>query len=323
MPVRNAAAFLPRCIDSIQAQSCRNWELIAIDDQSDDGSHKVMQSYVNQDERIKVYQNTGKGIIEALRLAYTHASGQFVTRMDADDYMARDKLQLMSTALRQAGEGHLSIGYVKYFSEAELGNGYVNYASWLNDLTMMASNFSEIYKECSIPSPCWMVHRTDLDHCGAFDINIYPEDYDLAFRFRKQGLKVIPVTEILHYWRDHESRASRNDDNYKDNLFAKLKVPHFIDQDYNPERQLILWGAGKKGKQIAKLLHEEAVPFLWICDNPNKIGQIIYDMQLHDQSILRQRRNLQVIVAISSVDGKHEVKDVMREYGQHQYYRFC
>lgn len=323
MPVRNAAIYLPKCIESITQQTEQNWELIAIDDQSDDESFQVIQNYAVRDQRIKVLKNTGKGILEALRLAYLHTSGQFITRMDADDYMAPEKLSMMSKILIQSGKGHLSIGYVKYFSASQLGNGYINYAIWLNDLTMMASNFTEIYKECSIPSPCWMVHRSDFDLCGGFDPDIYPEDYDLAFRFRKVGLKVVPVTEILHHWRDHETRASRNDENYKDNLFAKLKVPHFIDQDYNQERQLVLWGAGKKGKQIAKLLHEEGVPFLWICDNPNKIGQIIYDMQLHDQSILMQRRELQVIVAISTVLGKSDVEDVMREHGQHEYYRFC
>ncbi len=323
MPVRNAVAYLPKCIGSIIHQTEQNWELIAIDDHSDDDSYQVIQDYATVDPRVIVFKNTGKGIIEALRLAYHHASGQLITRMDADDYMAPEKLLLMSEALIQSGKGHLSIGYVKYFSQAQLGNGYINYASWLNDLTMMTANFSEIYKECSIPSPCWMVHRSDFDLCRAFESDIYPEDYDLAFRFRKIGLRVIPVTEILHHWRDHEARASRNDDNYKDNLFAKLKVPHFMDQDYNQERQLVLWGAGKKGKQVAKLLHEEGVPFLWICDNPNKIGQIIYDMQLQDQSILLQKRHLQVIVAISSVEGKHEVEDVMRAHDQHQYYRFC
>lgn len=323
MPVRNAATYLPKCIESVRGQSRHDWELIAIDDHSTDDSFELLQSYAQKDKRIQVLENERKGIIEALRLAYKHASGQLVTRMDADDFMAPEKLKLMSEALTQSGKGHLSVGYVKYFSDAQLGNGYINYAAWLNDMTMIASNFSEIYKECSIPSPCWMVHRSDLDASGAFEPDIYPEDYDLAFRFRKIGLKVIPITEILHHWRDHESRASRNDDNYKDNLFAKLKVPHFIDQDYNPEQQLVLWGAGKKGKQIAKLLHEKGVPFLWICDNPNKIGQIIYDMQLQDQSILEQKRKLQVIVAISTVPGKSVVEDVMREHDQHFYYRFC
>ncbi len=323
MPVLNAAAFLPQCIESIQHQTKEDWELIVINDHSDDNSFQVIEDYAKADPRIKVFHNDGRGIIEALRMAYQNTAGSLITRMDADDYMAPTKLELMSDELVRYGIGHIAIGYVKYFSESELGNGYINYAKWLNDLTMMASNFSEIYKECSIPSPCWMVHRTDLDLCRAFEPDTYPEDYDLAFRFRKQGLKVIPVTEVLHHWRDHESRASRNDDNYKDNLFAKLKVPHFIDQDYNQQSQLVLWGAGKKGKQIAKLLNEEGVPFLWICDNPNKIGQIIYDMQLHDQSILQQRKELQVIVGISSAPDKHEVEDVMKEFGQHEYYRFC
>jgi len=56
-------------------------------------------------------------------------------------------------------------------------------------LTAKGNNFQEIYKECVIPSPCWMIYRTDMDKCQAFLPNRYPEDYDLCFRFYENGMR--------------------------------------------------------------------------------------------------------------------------------------
>ena len=83
----------------------------------------------------------------------------------------------------------MATGLVKYFSETTLGDGYQKYEQWLNQLTLENRNFEDIYKECVIPSPAWMCHRDDLDNCGGFAQQQYPEDYDLCFRFYKNKLK--------------------------------------------------------------------------------------------------------------------------------------
>ena len=131
-------------------------------------------------------------------------------------------------SLQNLGRGHVAIGKVRYFSETGIANGYKRYEKWLNSLTIKGTNFDEIYKECVIPSPCWMVYREDLDRCKAFSSNVYPEDYDLAFRFYMQGLKPIKCNEILHYWRDYPSRTSRTDNHYSDNTFLDIKSNYFL-----------------------------------------------------------------------------------------------
>ena len=54
------------------------------------------------------------------------------------------------------------------------------------------------------------MHKEDFDSVDAFDPIIYPEDYDLAFRFYENKLKCIPCAEILHHWRDYDERTSRH-----------------------------------------------------------------------------------------------------------------
>lgn len=323
IPVKNTSQFLRECLDSIVNQSFTKWELIAIDDHSEDRSLEILKSYSHNDERIKVLANEGNGIIPALRLAYKYASGQYITRMDSDDIMAPRKLELMERQLQLKGEGHLAIGLVEYFSENNLGEGYQKYATWLNDLTMTNSNFSDIYKECSIPSPCWMVHREDLDAAGAFANDAYPEDYDLAFRFKKAGLKIAGVHQVLHRWRDYETRTSRTNEHYADNRFSILKVMHFLDQDRDEFTNLILWGAGKKGKQIAKLLIERNAVFTWVTNNPKKIGKDIYSATLQKVPAIFDFDKAQIIVAVSSPNDLNEIHKFQVENDHHQYFMFC
>ncbi len=321
MPVKNAGPYLKECLDSIVTQNMTSWELIVVDDHSSDHSLSLLLQYSEQDERIKTLTNTGNGIIDALKIAYHQAKGSYITRMDADDIMHRQKLFSMNQALKNRGYGHVAVGFVEYFSNQPIGEGYRKYAQWLNDLTKSGQNYKEIYRECSIPSPCWMTHRDDLNKAGAFDNDIYPEDYDLAFRFKKAGLAITPILETLHYWRDHPNRTSRNHEHYADNRFTSLKVHHFLDQDKN-DLPLIIWGAGRKGKQIAQQLSKNEVAFSWICNNQKKIGKEIYGNTMQDLDHLSLSPSSQVIIAVSSPHHQKSVKSVMQNNPRHDYFRF-
>ena len=81
--------------------------------------------------------------------------------MDSDDIMTPNKLEVLHNTLTYNGEGHLAIGQVKYISHTIVSEGYLAYENWLNALTAEGTNYSAIYKECVIPSPCWMVYRSD------------------------------------------------------------------------------------------------------------------------------------------------------------------
>ena len=326
MPVFNAEPYLKECIESVIKQTENQWELIAVNDFSSDKSMETLKHFAAIDSRIKVFNNTSKGIIPALQLALGKSSGQFITRMDADDLMAEDKLALLKAVLLKHGNGHLATGLVEYFSDTTLGNGYQRYADWLNDLTQNGDNFEDIYRECVIPSPCWMVSRKDFLNCGAFNSNTYPEDYDLCFRFYEQGLKVLGINKILHYWRDHQTRASRNDPNYANINFFTLKLSYFLRLDYDEGRQLLLWGAGKKGKQLAKLLIDRGIPFKWVCNNPRKWGVKIYEQQLFPCELVFQCDDNQFIVSVSSPEEQQKIKKQFVENGcekTEDYYFFC
>jgi glycosyltransferase involved in cell wall biosynthesis len=326
LPFKNTAEFLPECIQSIIEQSYDDWEILAVNDHSTDNSLDIMLSYAEKESRIKVLINDGHGIIEALRTAYSHSTGTFITRMDSDDIMSPNKLEIMVNSLRHHGEGHVAIGKVKYFSKDGVGGGYKSYEKWLNSLTEKGLNYSEIYKECVIPSPCWMVTRKDLERAGSFLSDRYPEDYDLAFRFYESDLKCIPCTEILLYWRDYGHRTSRTSEHYAQNYFLDIKLNYFLKLDHDTQRPLILWGAGNKGKNLAKNLLDKKIAFTWVCNNSNKIGLDIYDKKMYHYLEINKLPNAQIIITVANKEAQEFIKDYLLSLGKNpvqDYFFFC
>ena len=326
IPFKNTEDFLQECLQSIRDQTYENWEVIAVNDHSTDGSKKLVSDYSAKDSRIHVLDNTDNGIIPALRTAYLKSKGQLITRMDSDDIMTPNKLAIMTHSLVQSGQGYIAVGQVKYFAENGINNGYKRYEHWLNSLTATGNNYSEIYKECVIPSPCWMIYREDFDACDAFEANRYPEDYDLAFRFYAKGLQCIPCSEVLHHWRDYDHRTSRTSKHYAQNYFLDIKLHYFLKLDRNAKRPLVVWGAGTKGKTIAKSLVEKEIDFYWVCDNANKIGKKIYGQYMLHFSVLAQFTNPQSIITVANIEAQDSIYDFLSELqyeNMKDYFFFC
>ncbi|MDT0621380.1 glycosyltransferase family 2 protein [Croceitalea vernalis] len=326
IPFKNTEQFLTACLNSIVEQTFENWEVLAVNDHSTDSSRALVNSFALKDSRIKLLDNEGTGIIPALRSAYTIAKGAYITRMDSDDIMKPDRLQNMLHSLEEKGKGHVAVGQVRYFSDRGISDGYSRYEKWLNQLTSTGENYNEIYKECVIPSPCWLVHREDFEACGGFEPNRYPEDYDLTFRFYEKKLKVIPCDEVLHLWRDYDTRTSRTHVHYAQNYFLDIKVHYFLKLDYNPKRPLVIWGAGFKGKKIAKTLLEKNIAFNWLCDNPKKINKEIYGQQMQHFATLEKLKSPQSIITVANKKAQLEITNYLLRLNQktmQDYFFFC
>ena len=326
MPFKNTAGFLPECLQSICQQDFEDWELIAVDDHSTDPSRSLLLQWAEKDPRIRVVPNEGRGIIPALRTAYSHSQGQLISRMDSDDKMAQGRLKAMAGQLLKHGQEHIALGLVKYFSHRGISNGYARYEAWLNGLTREGRNYDEIYKECVIPSPCWMAFREDLEACGAFRPNRYPEDYDLCFRFYEAGLRCLPSSEILHFWRDYDHRTSRTSEHYAQNYFLDIKLHYFLKLDRDPRRPLVVWGAGSKGKTIAKNLKAGGYRFRWLCDNPRKIGKTIYGIAMEHYTVLDMLPKAQSIITVANEEAQGDIRTYLGARGHKpmaDYFFFC
>ena len=305
IPYKNPNPFFKECLNSIINQTYKNLQIILVNDHSTDDSEKTAIKYQKLDSRIKTIKNKGNGIIDALNTGVKVANGKFITRMDSDDIMMDNKIAELRTLLLISGRQHISLGCVKYFaSEKELGDGYIKYSKWLNNLTTNSKNYSEIYKECTIPSSNWMMFKKDFEKISGFSNLKYPEDYDFAFRVFYNRIKIINTKKITHLWRDHPRRISRNSGNYKYVNFIPIKIKNLVVNELN-NHDLVLWGAGSKGKSVAKELLNQNCNFKWISNNVKKIGHDIYGMKIEPLNILDSEKNKLVICAISVKNFKY------------------
>ena len=87
VPVYNAGKYLHRCIDSLMQQSFTDFEVLLVDDGSSDDSGKICNDYAAKDERVKVFRKVNGGVSSARNLGLDNASGEYISFVDADDYL--------------------------------------------------------------------------------------------------------------------------------------------------------------------------------------------------------------------------------------------
>lgn len=85
--VYKAEAYLHRCVDSLLAQTFRDFEILLIDDGSPDNSGKICDDYAKQDARIRVFHKENGGVGSARQCGIDHARGEYITHVDPDDWV--------------------------------------------------------------------------------------------------------------------------------------------------------------------------------------------------------------------------------------------
>lgn len=102
MPAYNVGRYVRRAVESLQRQSCRDFELLAVDDGSTDRTGQVLDSLAEHDYRITVFHVENGGAPAARNLALDHAKGTYIYFMDADDWAEPDMLTDMLTLATQS-----------------------------------------------------------------------------------------------------------------------------------------------------------------------------------------------------------------------------
>jgi glycosyltransferase involved in cell wall biosynthesis len=93
LPVHDAERWLAEAVESILAQSFRDFELLAIDDGSRDGSAAILDAFGERDPRVRVVRRPHEGLIATLNAGLALARGELVARMDADDVALPQRLE--------------------------------------------------------------------------------------------------------------------------------------------------------------------------------------------------------------------------------------
>lgn len=116
IPAYNAEARLPRCLDSLLAQTRGDFEVLVVDDGSADGTLSVCHDYAERDARIVVLHQDNGGVSSARNHALSHAQGAYLLFVDSDDYVAPTFIESM---VGRAEREHADVVVCEYLNEDE------------------------------------------------------------------------------------------------------------------------------------------------------------------------------------------------------------
>lgn len=111
IPIYNTEKYLRRCLDSIVAQTYKDFECILVDDGSTDDSSKICDEYATKDNRLKVFHNTNGGPSKARNFGIDKARGGYLIFIDSDDWLEHDALATYTDEIKKNNPDIIKTGY--------------------------------------------------------------------------------------------------------------------------------------------------------------------------------------------------------------------
>ncbi|MEP0871647.1 glycosyltransferase [Trichocoleus desertorum AS-A10] len=193
IPVYNGEKTIQETINSVLAQTFSDFELIVINDGSQDKTLEVVSEI--QDPRIKVFSYPNAGLSATRNRGISHSQGQFIAFLDADDLWTADKIEAQLKALQDNPEAGLAYSWSDFVDESSQFLHIGRRLTWDGDVhrKILVINFLE---HGSNP----LIRREALKVIGNFDESLSAaEDWDMWIRLAaKYSFVVVPVPQILY-----------------------------------------------------------------------------------------------------------------------------
>ncbi len=303
LPSYNGERYLEESVKSVQAQTLTDWELIIVDDCSNDNTLNLARQFALNDSRIRVIHNkTNQKLPNSLNIGFREAKGDYLTWTSDDNCYLPDALEKMYQRLAADEKIFMVCADCEFIDSDGNKDGFM---STYNEDMMLFDN--------SIGA-CFMYKREVLDEVGEYDSNGFCiEDFDYWQRILKKYGHIERIPERLYLYRRHSGsltvqkhklvlnqRARLMARNFEDiikkfdkrkkfiyraylemrlggycpdNIYrraAQMMPEIVLEKPYDDKCSYLLFGAGKFGKKLQTKLGERVVGFI---DNDNeKIG---------------------------------------------------
>lgn len=240
IPVRNRAALVSACLDSIAAQTLQPGAVIVVDDGSSDGTPEIVQEYAKRMPLLRLIRSAARGVSHARNVALGVSRAPFIAFLDSDDIWLPDKLERQMALFASAGT-QIGLVHCASFRIDELGKP--SPGSGESPLGGRGSIFEDMLRRFHhIGAPSTVVARRDLiERVGGFDETlVLGEDLDLWMRLA-QISQVEYAPAALVGLRVHPGgtfrRAVRENPEFV--LFQRLKIWNKWDAHIGNDRRVL------------------------------------------------------------------------------------
>lgn len=224
LPVRNAAGTIARAVAGVRAQTRTDWELVAVDDGSTDGTRELLRRAAAEDARIRLLEQPPLGLVAVLNAGLAVARGRFIARLDADDECHPGRLAAQAACLEAEPEVGLVSCWVGFGGDRTANAGYALHVDWLNALVTPEQIVLNRFVESPLAHPSVMFRRELVERHGGYRDGDFPEDYELWLRWLEAGVRMAKVPRELLTWHDAPGRLSRTDPRYDPEAFFRVKA---------------------------------------------------------------------------------------------------
>lgn len=211
VPVYDVEKYIHQCIDSILNQTFQNFEIILVDDDSNDKSGAICDEYAKRDNRVKVIHQVNAGLSAARNIGLKHAKGKYVAFVDSDDYIAPNMYELLLNKLYESGTDMVKCGYHEFIYED------ITYTRKFVSPCVYENTFSkEELLKFSMTDVLYIVVWNAVYTKNLADKIFYPnglisEDNYVSPMYLLESEKVAVISEPLYYYRQNPEGLSKKD----------------------------------------------------------------------------------------------------------------
>lgn len=237
VPIYNAEKYLRRCVDSILAQTFKDFEVLLIDDGSTDNSFSICEEYVKKDGHVRIFHNQNSGVSVTRQFGIDNSCGEYTIHIDSDDWVEPDMLESLYNRAQETNADMVICDYFKTFSDNEV---YV-------EQKPKSLNQKEIIRQLltgSLHGGTWnkLIRRSCyLDNNINFSPNIiFCEDLLVMISLLNSNISVYYLHKAYYHYDQYSNNHSLARSNYLERYLSRIKVVKAIESiikvdDYKKE----------------------------------------------------------------------------------------
>lgn len=207
IPVYNVEAYLPRCLDTVLAQSYKNMQIILVNDGTKDSSGEIIKEYQQKDSRILVVEKENGGLSSARNAGLAYATGEYCFFLDSDDYIEADLLEKAVGAMKLHKADMVVFDYRKFYEDGRedapfgICSGIDEITSDQKRLKFLSVNYYHYHLSYEV----WnKLYRMDIirQHQIQFENNyvVFAEDLCFNSYYLMYAKKIVRISDCLHHY---------------------------------------------------------------------------------------------------------------------------
>ena len=251
IPIYNAESFIDKCLTSVVLQDMLDWECILVNDGSTDNSIDICNSWIEKDSKFRLINQVNQGVSAARNIGIEEAKGEWITFVDADDWLEPDYLSSMishsvdsdlvvSGQIREYGDGRTIIYKPKHTNKIHIASDDAEVFNDLNVRFLLYAPHEKLFKANIIK-----------DNKLTFQVGCsYGEDLQFVYSYLEHIDTVSTIDKALYHYRMADSGT----------LSTKFRKNQF-DEDYR--QWLIVYGFYERHGLLCELSNQYLAKRLW------------------------------------------------------------